>query len=49
VKVAEACGVDAVRSADSDEVASAARRAVDRRRSLVIAVPIDYRDYRRLF
>jgi acetolactate synthase-1/2/3 large subunit len=49
VKVAEACGVDALRSADPDEVASAARRAVDRRRSLVIAVPIDYRDYRRLF
>ena len=49
VKVAEACGVEALRSANPDEVASRARRAVETKRSLVIAIPIDYRDYRRMF
>lgn len=49
VKVAEACGVDAVRTADPQELARAVRGAVDRRQSLVAAVPIDYTDYRRLF
>jgi acetolactate synthase-1/2/3 large subunit len=49
VKTAEACGVDSLRTSNPDELASATRRAVERRRSLVIAVPIDYADYRRLF
>jgi len=49
VKIAEACGVDGVRTANPDELASAARRAVERRRSLVIGVPVNYADYRKLF
>jgi acetolactate synthase-1/2/3 large subunit len=49
VKIAEACGVDGLRTADPDELASAARRAVERRRSLVIGVPVNYADYRKLF
>jgi acetolactate synthase I/II/III large subunit len=49
VKMAGACGVDAVRTSDPDELAAAAKRAVERRQSLVIAVPVDYVDYRRLF
>jgi acetolactate synthase I/II/III large subunit len=49
VKMAEACGVNALRTTSPDELAAAAKRAVERRQSLVIAVPIDYADYRRLF
>jgi acetolactate synthase-1/2/3 large subunit len=49
VKMAEACGVDGLRTSDAAELAAAARRAVERRRSLVIAVPVNYEDYRRLF
>jgi len=49
VKMAQACGVDALRTANPDELASAAKRAVDRRRSLVIAVPVDDGDYVALF
>jgi acetolactate synthase-1/2/3 large subunit len=49
VKMAEACGVEGLRTADPGELSAAARRAVERRQSLVIAVPVDYRDYRRLF
>jgi acetolactate synthase-1/2/3 large subunit len=49
VRMAEACGVDAIRTTSPDELASAAKGAVVRRRSLVIAIPVDYSDYRRLF
>jgi len=49
VKMAEACGVEGLRTANSDELFAAARRAVERQQSLVIAVPVDYQDYRRLF
>src|SRR5205807_9910544 len=49
VKMAGACGVDALRTNDPDELASAARRAVEHRRSLVIAVPVSDADYARLF
>jgi acetolactate synthase I/II/III large subunit len=49
VKMAEACGVAGLRTTNPDELFAAARRAVDRRESLVIAVPVDYTDYRRLF
>jgi acetolactate synthase-1/2/3 large subunit len=49
VKMAEACGVESVRTTDPNQLASAARTAVERGRSLVIAIPIDYADYRRLF
>jgi acetolactate synthase-1/2/3 large subunit len=49
VKMAEACGVDGLRTSNPDELAAAATRAVERRRSLVIGVPVSYEDYRRLF
>jgi acetolactate synthase-1/2/3 large subunit len=49
VKMAEACGVTGLRTTSPDELASAAKRALDQRRSLVIAVPVNYADYRRLF
>ena len=49
VKMAEACGVDGLRTTNPDELATAARRAVRGRRSLVVAVPVNYTDYRRLF
>ena len=49
VKMAEACGVDALRTSNPDELATATRRAVERRRSLVIGIPVSYADYRRLF
>jgi acetolactate synthase I/II/III large subunit len=49
VKMAEACGVAGLRTTDPGELAAAARRAIDARRNLVIAVPVDYADYRRIF
>lgn len=49
VKMAEACGVDGLRTSNPDELATAAARAVERRRSLVIGIPVSYADYRRLF
>ena len=49
VKMAEACGVKGLRTANADELASAAKRAVDERRGLVIAVPVDDGDYKRMF
>jgi acetolactate synthase-1/2/3 large subunit len=49
VKVAEACGIDGLRTASPEEMASAARRAVDERSSLVIAIPINDADYLRIF
>jgi acetolactate synthase-1/2/3 large subunit len=49
VKIAEACGVEGLRTSDPDQLARAAKRAIDERRSVVIGVPIDYADYRRLF
>jgi acetolactate synthase I/II/III large subunit len=49
VKVAEACGVKGLRTTNPDELASAAKRAADERRSLVIAVPVDDADYTRMF
>lgn len=49
VRMAQACGVEALRTTNRDELASAARRAVESRRSLVLAVPVSYGDYRRLF
>jgi len=49
VKMAEACGVQALRTTNPDELASAAKRAVVERRSLVIAVPVDDADYVRMF
>jgi acetolactate synthase I/II/III large subunit len=48
VKIAEACGVRALRTTHPDGLASTAADAVSHAHSLVIAVPVDYRDYRRL-
>ena len=49
VKMAEACGVAALRTANPDELATSVRRAVASGRSLVVAVPVNYEDYRLLF
>lgn len=49
VKMAESCGVTALRTANPDELATAVRRAVDGRRSLVVGVPVNYADYKLLF
>jgi acetolactate synthase-1/2/3 large subunit len=48
LKMAEACGVAALRTTHPDKLAAAAKRAVDERRSLVIAVPVDDADYTRI-
>ena len=49
VKMAEACGVEAVRTSNPDELAEAVRRATAKNSSLVAAVPVHYADYRKLF
>jgi acetolactate synthase-1/2/3 large subunit len=49
VKMAEACGVAAVRTSKPAELADAAASALADRRNLVIAVPVEYSDYRKLF
>jgi acetolactate synthase-1/2/3 large subunit len=49
VKMAESCGVTAIRTANPDELATAVRHAVDRNTSLVVGVPVDYADYKLLF
>ena len=49
VKMAEACGVDAVRTDNPDELVSTVRRAIERGTSLVVGVPVNYADYRRIF
>jgi len=49
VKMAEACGVEGIRTANADEMASAVKRAVAQNKSLVVAVPVHYQDYRKLF
>jgi acetolactate synthase-1/2/3 large subunit len=49
VKIAEACGVDGLRTTDPAELAAAAARAIERRRTLVVGIPVNYADYRRLF
>lgn len=49
VAMATSCGVEALRTTSPDELASAAARAARARRSLVVAVPVDYNDYRRMF
>jgi acetolactate synthase I/II/III large subunit len=48
VAIAKACGIEALRTTSGGELAAATARAIEQRRSLVIAVPIDYADYRRL-
>ena len=49
VKMAEACGIRALSTSDPKELANAAADAVKDRKNLVIAVPVDYADYRKLF
>jgi len=49
VKMAEACGVQALRTANPDELGAAVRRAVEEQRSLVVGVPVNYADYKPLF
>ena len=49
VKMAESCGVEAMRTANPDELAGAVRKAVAQRKSLVACVPVHYADYRKLF
>jgi acetolactate synthase-1/2/3 large subunit len=49
VGVAQACGVDALRTANPNELASAAARAALNGRSLVVAVPVADADYVPLF
>jgi acetolactate synthase-1/2/3 large subunit len=49
VRMAESCGVAALRTTNPDELATAVRRAVEQRKSLVAAVPVHYADYRKLF
>lgn len=49
VKMAEACGVQALRTSNPDEMAAAVKRAVTSNTSLAVAVPVHYADYRKLF
>jgi acetolactate synthase-1/2/3 large subunit len=49
VKVADACGVEALRTSDPGELAAAVSLALAEGRSLVVAVPVNYADYRGLF
>ena len=49
VKMAESCGVHAMRTSNADELASAVEQAIAKKKSLVAAIPIHYGDYRKLF
>lgn len=49
VKMAESCGVAALRTSNPDQLAAAVRRAVGQGTSLVACVPVHYADYRKLF
>lgn len=49
VKMAEACGVKALRTANRDELGSAVRSAAQHGKSLVVGIPVHYADYRKLF
>jgi acetolactate synthase I/II/III large subunit len=49
VKMAEACGVKGLRTSNPDEMASAVKAAIGRNESLVVAVPVHYADYRKIF
>jgi acetolactate synthase-1/2/3 large subunit len=49
VKMAEACGVEALRTSNPDQLGSAVRAAVAARKSLVVGIPVHYADYRKIF
>jgi acetolactate synthase I/II/III large subunit len=49
VQMAEACGVQALRTANPDQLGSAVRTAVSKGKSLVVGIPVHYADYKKLF
>ena len=49
VAMAESCGVRGIRTADPAELTSAVKAAAQSGTSLVVAVPVHYADYRKLF
>ena len=50
VKMAEACGVQALRTTNPDELAAAVRRAAaSRSAAWSVGVPVNYADYKLLF
>jgi acetolactate synthase-1/2/3 large subunit len=49
VKMAEACGVEAIRTTSVDELGAAVKRAVAQYKSLMVAIPVHYAAYRKLF
>jgi acetolactate synthase I/II/III large subunit len=49
VKMAEACGVEALRTANPDQLRASVKRAIEQNKSLVVGVPVHYTDYRKLF
>lgn len=49
VKMAEACGVQGIRTSNPDELASAVKKAISSKKSLVAAVPVHYADYKKIF
>ena len=49
VTMAEACGVTAIRTINADQIGSAVRKAVADRTSLVVAIPVHYADYKKMF
>jgi acetolactate synthase-1/2/3 large subunit len=48
VKIAEACGVGGLRTSNPDAMAAAVGEALGENRSLVLGVPVNSADYRRL-
>jgi acetolactate synthase I/II/III large subunit len=49
VRMAEACGVQGLRTSNPDELTAAVRSAVRERTSLVVGIPVHYSDYKKLF
>ncbi len=49
VTTAEACGVRGIRSTDPGEITAEVKRAAKANESLVVGVPINYADYKKLF
>ena len=49
VKMADACGVYAIRSTNADEIGSAVKKALAGNKSLVVAIPVHYADYKKIF
>ena len=49
VKIAEACGVAGLRTADPSQMAAAVTEALGENRSLVLEIPVSYAGYRQLF